>query len=220
MERRSASMRTRTIKNGARQSSLLAKRFYLFAFLAAALVCSLTIIVGVEAQQAGNPTFQQGVLGPQGTFVIRGARIVTVSGADVESGTVVIRGGRIEAVGTNVTVPAGAEEINGQGLSVYPGMIDLGTAIGLLEIESGAPGTVDTTEVGDLNPNAQAIVAINPHSAHVGVTRVNGVTTVMTQPLGGLIAGQGAVINLDGTSPREMAVVSDAALIVNFPRVA
>jgi imidazolonepropionase-like amidohydrolase len=143
-----------------------------------------------------------------------------VSGADVENGTVVIRGGRIEAVGTNVTVPAGAEEINGQGLSVYPGMIDLGTAIGLLEIESGAPGTVDTTEVGDLNPNAQAIVAINPHSAHVGVTRVNGVTTVMTQPLGGLIAGQGAVINLDGTSPREMAVVSDAALIVNFPRVA
>ncbi|HMF57105.1 MAG TPA: hypothetical protein VK619_12255, partial [Pyrinomonadaceae bacterium] len=194
---------------------------YFFSCLLAALGCaSMIAFVAVKAQQPANPTVQMGVMGPQGTFVIRNARIVTVSGADIENGSLVIRNGKIEAVGANVTVPAGAEEINGQGLSVYPGMIDLGTAIGLLEIESGGPGTVDTTEVGDLNPNAQAIVALNPHSAHVAVARVNGVTTVMTQPLGGLIAGQGAIINLNGTSPREMAVVSNAALIINFPRVA
>lgn len=190
------------------------------ACLVAALACSFFIIVGVKAQQPANPTVQSGVLGPQGTFVIRNARIVTVSGADIENGSVVIRNGRIEAVGANATAPAGAEEINGQGLSVYPGMIDLGTAIGLVEVGNGAPGTVDTTEVGDFNPNAQAIVAINPHSAYVGVARVNGVTTVMSQPQGGLIAGQGALINLNGTSPREMAVVQNAALIINFPRVA
>jgi imidazolonepropionase-like amidohydrolase len=65
----------------------------------------------------------------------------------------------------------------------------------------------------------QAIVAVNPHSAHVNVTRVGGVTTVVTMPTGGIISGQAALINLDGTTPLEMAVVPSAALVINFPRV-
>src|SRR5215212_652944 len=93
----------------------------------------------VFAQQIGNPTTQQGVLPPRGTYAIRNARVVTVSGPDIENGTVVIRDGKIEAVGVNVSVPAGAQTIDGRGLSVYPGMIDLGTSIGLVEISSGAP---------------------------------------------------------------------------------
>lgn len=181
------------------------------------LCCLLLTVIGVKAQTSA--TAQQGVLEPQGTFVIRNARIVTVSGADIENGALLIRNGKIEAVGTNVVTPANAEEIDARGLSVYPGMIDLGTSIGLLEVGSGAPGTVDTTEVGDMNPNAQAIVAVNPHSAYVNVSRVNGVTSVITMPLGGIISGQAAFINLDGTSQREMAVVPQAALVINFPRV-
>lgn len=188
-----------------------------FITAAMMLCCLLLMSVGVEAQTSA--TAQQGVGAVQGAFVIRNARIVTVSGADIENGTLLIRNGKIEAVGTNVVAPAGAEEINAQGLSVYPGMIDLGTSIGLIEVSSGAPGTVDTTEVGDMNPNAQAIVAVNPHSAYVNVARVNGVTSVITMPLGGIISGQAAFINLDGTSQREMAVVPNAALVINFPRV-
>src|SRR6202008_4211284 len=119
------------------------------------------------AQQMGNPTAQQGVMPARGTFAIRNARIVTVSGADIENGTVVIRDGKIEAVGTNVSVPAGAQTIDGRGLSVYPGMIDAGTNMGLVEVPQGANGTVDTSEVGDFNPNSRAIIAVNPHSAHI-----------------------------------------------------
>jgi len=89
----------------------------------------------------------------------------------------------------------------------------------LVEVGQGASGTVDTAEVGDINPNAQAIIAVNPHSAHVGVTRVNGVTNVVTAPRGGMVAGQAAVINLLGTAPRDMALVPNAALFVNFPRL-
>src|SRR4029453_4705163 len=109
------------------------------------------------AQQIGSSTLQQGVLPARGVFVIRNAHIVTVSGADIENGTVVIRDGKIEAVGANVNVPAGAQSIDGRGLSVYPGMIDAGTNMGLVEVPQGANGTVDTSEVGDLNPNAKAI---------------------------------------------------------------
>ena len=184
------------------------------AFLTAlVLACSTTF-----AQQPGNPTTQLGVNPPRGLFAITGARIITVSGPEIENGTVVIRDGKIDAVGANVSVPSGARRIDARGLSVYPGMIDAGTAMGLIEIPQGASGTVDTAEVGDLNPNAKAIISIHPYSAHIGVTRVDGVTSVVSLPSGGLISGQGALINLLGTTPAEMAVVPYAVLVINYPR--
>jgi len=171
------------------------------------------------AQQIGSPAAQDGVLPPRGVFAIRNAHIVTVSGDDIENGTIVIRDGKIEAVGANVNVPSAAQQIDARGLSVYPGMIDAGTSMGLVEVPQGANGTVDTAEVGDLNPNAKAAVAINPHSAHIAVTRVDGITNVLSSPLGGLISGQAAFINLLGTSPKEMDVVPAVALVINYPRV-
>lgn len=185
--------------------------------IATMLASTVAVAAG---QQIGNPTTQQGVTGQRGTFVIRNAQIVTVSGAEIQNGSVVIRDGKIEAVGANVTVPRGAKEIEGRGLLVYPGMIDVATAMGLVEVPQGAAGTVDTAEVGDTNPNAQAIVAVNPHSAHIAVTRVDGITSVVTMPQGGLISGQAALINLNGTSQKEMAVVPSVALVITFPRVA
>ena len=176
--------------------------------------------VPVLAQQINNPTTQEGVMPPRGVFAIRNARIVTVSGPDIDNGTVVIRDGKIEAVGAAVNVPAGAQTIDGHGLSVYPGMIDAGTNMGLVEVPQGANGTVDLAETGDLNPNAKAIIAVNPHSAHIAVTRVEGITNTLTAPEGGLISGQAALINLLGTSSKEMAVVPYAALVINYPRIA
>lgn len=186
----------------------------------ALLVCAsllLTASATTSAQQIGNPTTQQGVTPPRGTYAIRNARIVTVSGADIENGTVVIRDGKIVAVGANVDVPSGAQTIDARGLSVYPGMIDAGTTMGLVEVGQGAPGTVDTGEVGDLNPNASALIAINPHSAHIAVTRVDGITSALSLPTGGLISGQSALLNLVGTTPLEMAVVPNATLVINYP---
>jgi len=183
------------------------------------IVLILVCTVSALAQQIGNPTAQQGVMPARGTFAIRNARIVTVIGPDIENGTVVIRDGKIEAVGANVSIPSGAQTIDGRGLSVYPGMIDAGTNMGLVEVPQGANGTVDTSEVGELNPNAKAIIAVNPHSAHIAVTRVEGITNTLTAPTGGLISGQAALINLLGTSPKEMAVVPQLALVINYPRV-
>ena len=183
--------------------------------LLVSVICATTLF----AQQIGNPTTQDGVLPPRGVVAIRNAKIVTVSGPDIENGTVVIRDGKIDAVGANVPVPAGAQTIDGRGLSVYPGMIDAGTNMGLVEVPQGASGTVDLSEVGDLNPNAKAIIAVNPHSAHIAVTRVEGITNTLTAPTGGLISGQAALINLLGTSPKEMAVVPQIALVINYPRI-
>jgi imidazolonepropionase-like amidohydrolase len=155
--------------------------------------------------------------GPQATVVIRNARIVPVSGPAIPNGSLVIADGRIQAIGTNVTTPAGAQVIDGTGLSVYPGMMDAGTTMGLAEISQGANATLDQTETGRFNPNAQALWGINPHSAHLGVTRVVGITHVVSRPTGGLIAGQAALINLAGFTAPGMAVVPRVAMVMQLP---
>lgn len=186
--------------------------FRIFSVVAA---FALTAVQGI-GQSDGS---QQNVLGKAGTFAITGARIVTVSGSVIENGTVVIQNGKIAAVGSGANIPSGAERIDGKGLTVYPGMIDAGTNMGLAEVPLGGQATVDVAEVGDINSNAKAIIGINPHSSHINVTRVNGVTTVLSMPTGGLVAGQAAVINLWGATQDDMAVVPTFGLVINFPRV-
>src|SRR5918992_2458858 len=95
-------------------------------------------------------------------------------------------------------------------------MIDAGTQLGLTEIGS-VPGGDDTQELGDFNPQMVAVTAVNPHSELIPVTRVNGVTTVVTSAEGGLIAGQAGLIDLMGWTPAEMAVRRQAALVVTYP---
>jgi imidazolonepropionase-like amidohydrolase len=181
-----------------------------------ALLSLAALSVTAVAQSDGS---QQNKTGRAGTFAIVNARIVPVSGPVIENGTVVIRDGKIAAVGAGLPAPSGAERIDAKGLSVYPGMIDAATGMGLAEIGQGANATVDIAEVGTNNANAKAILGVNPHSSHINVTRVNGVTTVMANPAGGLVAGQAALINLNGSTQMDMAVVPTAGLVINFPRI-
>ena len=65
------------------------------------------------------------------TWAITGARIEPVSGPAIATGTVVIRNGLIVAVGANVPVPADARQLDGSGLTVYPGFIDAYGTLGM-----------------------------------------------------------------------------------------
>lgn len=152
----------------------------------------------------------------QGTFAIRNARIVTVTNGVIERGTIVIKDGKIAGVGPGATIPRDAKVIDGTGLSVYPGLIDSNTTVGLTEVSS-VPATVDTTELGDFKANMKALTAVNPNSEIIPVSRMNGVTTVVTCPRGGLIAGQCALINLDGWTPDEMKLLAPAGMHFIYP---
>jgi imidazolonepropionase-like amidohydrolase len=149
-------------------------------------------------------------------LAIRGARIVTVSGPVIERGTVVVQHGRIVSVGPDVAVPAGATVIDGSGKTLYPGLVDALTTIGLAEVAS-VPATLDTTEVGDMNPHARAWVALHPDSELIPVARANGITTVLSAPAGGLVSGQSALVRLAGTTPASMVVRAPAALHAVYP---
>jgi imidazolonepropionase-like amidohydrolase len=154
--------------------------------------------------------------GADDTLILKGGRVVTVSGAVIENGTVVVVSGHIAAVGVDVEAPAGARVVDATGKWIYPGLVDGLTSLGLTEISSVA-GSVDTTEVGDVNPNAKAWVALNPHSAHIAVARAGGITAALSAPEGGLVSGQSAVIRLAGTTPEAMTVKPAAALHGVFP---
>jgi imidazolonepropionase-like amidohydrolase len=69
---------------------------------------------------------------------------------------------------------------------------------------SSVPETVDYADVGNVTPNMQALITVNPNSEAIGVTRVSGVTTVLTVPSGGLFPGTAALINLNGYTPDQM----------------
>jgi imidazolonepropionase-like amidohydrolase len=152
----------------------------------------------------------------RGTYALVNARIETITSGTIERGTVVIRNGRIAAVGAGVTAPADATTIDCSGLTIYPGLIDAGCQIGLVEIGS-LPETVDQDELGEISPQADALTAVNPNSIAIPVTRVSGVTTAMVVPVGGLVAGTGALINLHGYTPEQMKVGSLRPVVLNFP---
>jgi imidazolonepropionase-like amidohydrolase len=154
--------------------------------------------------------------GAADVVAIRGGRIVTVSGPVIEKGTVVVSGGKITAVGASVEVPAGAAVIDATGQTVYPGLIDGLTTLGLTEIGS-VPGSVDTTETGDVNPHAEAWIAVNPHSELLPVARANGITAALAAPAGGLVSGQSALLRLAGTTPDALTVKTPVAMHMVYP---
>ncbi len=152
----------------------------------------------------------------QERYAIRNARIVTVSGEPIERGNVVIEDGRISAVGPRVSVPSRTRVIDGRGLTVYPGLFDSYTRLGLTEV-GAIPVTNDYNEMGEYMPHLLAFSAVHVESEHIPVARVDGITHVLSAPGGGVIPGQGVLMHLDGWSPEEMEIRRHGALLLDFP---
>ena len=66
-----------------------------------------------------------------GAVAIHNAKIVPVSGPVIAKGTVVLRNGLIEQVGENVQAPADAWVVDAEGMTVYPGLIDGLSTVGI-----------------------------------------------------------------------------------------
>ncbi len=179
--------------------------------LATAGAIGFALPLSAQANPSAGPPARPSV------YAITHATIVPVTGARISNGTIVIRDGKIADVGASVTAPAGAQVIDGTGLFVYPGMIDSGTQLGLVEIGS-VPGGQDNQELGQFNPQDNVLTAVNPSSAHIGITRANGVTSVITSAQGGMIQGFAALIDMAGWTPYEMAERGQAAMVMTYPR--
>ena len=136
-------------------------------------------------------------------YAIRGARIVTANGSPIASGTIVLRNGLIEAVGADVTPPADATVIDGNGMTVYPGLIDMGNAAGLDAAPPVPPATFRTLEEAErfkrsviLRPDLEAAKILRPDAPELSRLAAAGITTVLATPTAGLFKGQSALINV------------------------
>jgi len=101
---------------------------------------------------------------------------------------------------------------------LYPGMIALDTALGLKEI-GAVRATVDEREVGEFTPDVQSWIAVNPDSELLPVARANGVSHFEPAPQGAVVAGQSALVALDGWTTEQMVVKKPLALHVFWPNV-
>ena len=154
--------------------------------------------------------------GSDDSFVLRGATVHTMAGAEIQNGSVIVRNGKIIGVGKNLAVPKDLKVIDGKGMQVYPGLIDAAAEVGLVEVNA-VRETQDITEIGKFNPELVALTAVNPSSEHIPVTRANGITTVASMPQGQLIAGQVSLMHLDGWTTDEMGVKPRAGLHMRIP---
>jgi len=110
-------------------------------------------------------------------------------------------------------VPAGARQVDARGKWVTPGLIDVATQIGLTEI-----GAVEGTNEGTLRGNEVAaafnvLEGVNPASQLIPVARIEGITTVMSGPGGGLISGQAVALDLWGDRIEDMVIESPVAMV-------
>ncbi len=178
-----------------------------------------TACLGMVLAVASVSASDQIPAGPQKKpIVLVGGTIHTMAGATIENGMILFDKGKIVAVGEKIEIPADAQRVDISGKHVYPGMIESASILGLTEINSTS-ATRDFSELGEINPNVKAAVAINPDSEHFPVTRANGVAMAVSMPRGGVIAGQAALLQLDGWTWEDMTLKSPVGMVVNWPRM-
>ena len=127
-----------------------------------------------------------------------------------------VKDGQILEVGTNISLPAGARNVDLGKLQLYPGLIAAATSLGLTEINA-VRATQDTTEVGDFTPDVEAWVSVNPDSELIPVARANGFTHVLVAPMGGVVNGTSGLIKTSGWGVEDMTVKARAALHIWWP---
>lgn len=190
--------------------------------VAVGLVCSIVLMM-MRVPVASAQSLQMPGEKPAQRIVIANITVHTIAGeGTIDKGYVAIEHGKITAVGRGdyATESDGSAEevIDATGLHLYPGLIGVGTSIGLVEIDA-VRATRDMSEVGEMTPEVKAITAINPDTAVIPVTRANGILASLVTPSGGLVSGYGSIINLDGWTTEDLELVKRSGLVVRWPRL-
>ncbi len=193
------------------------RRSLSFAVAATIAFACAAIAVPRAQAQGGEPQ----------SFAIRGATIVPVSGPRIENGTVIVSHGVITAVGKDVTFPQETWVIDGKGLTVYPGLIDSFTDLGLISAaasggggESGGRAPVPNARGPEDRPAStpwrDAAGEATLADKRIDTWRSGGFTTVVSAHKGGVFPGQAALLDLGGERNGDLVVKSPVAIPVSL----
>ncbi len=137
-------------------------------------------------------------------------------GSVIKNAAMYVKNGVIEEVGTEVEIPAGTQLIDVKGKCIYPSFINAYSTLGLTEVFA-VWQTIDGGEKEDFNPNIKAELAFNAESAHVPVSRANGIAYNVTVPMSGIIPGTSSLMKFKGWNWQEMLAKAPVSLILNWP---
>lgn len=155
----------------------------------------------------------------QKPVVLKGGKLLTVSHGTIENGVLVMQDGKIVALGSaaSVKAPKDAQVIDVTGMTVYPGLIDSETHLGLIEIAAEIT-TNDMIEPSEeITPQMHVCDAFHAESELIPVTRLNGITNAIVAPDNtNTLPGQDSFVELGGKSATEMLEVRDIAMPLNF----
>ncbi|HKN74823.1 MAG TPA: amidohydrolase family protein [Candidatus Acidoferrum sp.] len=199
--------------------SVLVRRCVSALAFAVSLLALLVAAPQMHAQ-GGEPQY----------FAVRGAKVVPVSGPPLENATIVMAHGIITAIGKDVAIPPDAWIIEGKGLTVYPGLFDSFTDVGLpvvtpapSEAAGGGRRAPPTGEVSRgpedrpaTTPWRSAADEVSLSDKRIESWRNGGFTTVVSAPKGGMFPGQAAVLDLAGDRASEMVVKTPVAIPVSL----
>jgi len=187
----------------------------LLLWIAGFLFISSFLFAQASKQKTRMATSQVEATGP---IAIRGGKLLTITHGVIENGVVVMENGKITAVGAASTaIPRGATVIDATGMTVYPGLIDSETNLGLVEVEADQNSN-DLNEPSDeIMPHMHVADAFHSETQRIPVVRVNGITNAIVAPgTQNSLPGQDIFIQLDGKDRDQMIVVPDIALPLNF----
>jgi imidazolonepropionase-like amidohydrolase len=174
----------------------------------------ILLLILISLVATPKPAFTQ-----DNPIALKGGKLLTITHGVIENGVILMQAGKITAVGTAtaVNVPTGAQIIDATGMTVYPGLIDSETSLGLTEISAEAM-TNDLVELSDeIMPHMHTAEAFHAESVLIPVARVNGITNAVVAPEGtDTLPGQDAFIQLAGPSATEMLLIRDNAMPLNF----
>ncbi|RTL57452.1 MAG: amidohydrolase [Sphingobacteriales bacterium] len=154
----------------------------------------------------------------KGTSYIKGGTVHVGNGQVLQNATIKITDGKIESVGTDISIPAGANVVDATGKQVYPGLILPGSQLGIQEIGGNAVrGSNDFQEMGEYNPSVRSIAAYNADSKITNTLRANGILLAETVPVGSLIAGTSSTVQLDAWNYEDAAYALDHGMHLYMP---
>jgi len=173
-----------------------------------ALFLSLSLATLAHAQ--GNDP------GAPDVWAITDAKIVTAPGKVIEKGTLILRNGLIEAVGAGVKAPSDAKILSGKGLTLYPGLINASTRLGM-PTEAVKSDRGDRYPVSAVQSENTAALLLKPDPDAFKPYRQAGFGVALTAPATGLYSGTSAAILLgDSTDPAALTLSPQVGMHLSF----
>ena len=184
---------------------------------AAILACLTVLALSAPASS------QETAIGTS-TYALQNVRIVVSPGEVISNGTVVIQDGRIASVGSGVRAPAGAVQLDMSGMTVYPGLIEVASNLGLPSAGAqgfgfgGGGGPSPDGPRPELQPMRIASEVFEGTESDMETLRKAGITTVGLAFSGGLFPGQTAAMNTGNGDARSQVLRQPIAMQVALNR--